>query len=429
MAADAQEARIVEELRIRYQIPKRTPLTNSEIIAAFAMAKQLAKKQRRALDDGPCVGRQADYLALDDGPCVDEHYDFVVPERFEGRPFACHYYWGCTQMEYVDYNYCNVNERKQSFPPFGEHRGELRYDDQMLSSFQLQLSLGRVFKLRSTTALVANMPVDTALKQSVVNELKKLRFHCVVVPAGICGKDVVRSSKQSDKHGVCELRFTEEGEKMMGKSRISIRTKQPPRSVGAFGCAMTHRNLLLAVAYHHTKFQQGMDSYAAIFEDDIHVPRSAAYTTRIVETCVGLALAGQTVPDIIYLFAHTPVCAQPLTVFAKMNNPISTPYKSGACDQILLVRTKCAYGCQGFLIKRSAAKIVLKYSESGLQAMWTSDGGMRRACTSGELVAAHFVSLPAHASRVEAPSVRDLTKFKVVDTCCPSHKGGSRVTV
>ena len=416
MAADAQESMTVEELRIRHQIPKRTTLTNSEIIAAFAMAEPLAKKRRRALGDGPCVGRPTDYLALDDGPCVDEHYDFVVPERFEGRPFACHYYWGCTQMELFDYNCCNVNERKLRFPPFGEHRGELRDADQRLSSFQLQLALGRVFKLRSTTALVANMPVDTALQQSVVAELKKLRFHCVIVPAGICGKNVVRSSKQSDKHGVCELRLTEEGETMMGKRRISIRTKQPPRSIGAFGCAMTHRNLLLAVVYHHSKFQQGMDSYAAIFEDDIHVPRSAAYTTLIVETCVGLALAGQTVPDIIYLFAHNPECVQPLTVFAKMNNPISTPYKNGSCDQILLVRTKCAYGCQGFLIKRSAAKIVLKYSEPLWQDMWTSDGGMRRACTSGELVAAHFVSLPAHSSSVKVePNVCDLNKFQVVD--------------
>ena len=375
------------------------------------MAESLTKKQRCDLEDGPCVGRPAD----------DEHYEYGVIYTFEGVSVACHYYWGCTSKEVFDFWSHGAGWLKtvrRSAPASSlEHRCELREVDHRNFICQYRPELGIVFEFRSTTAFVANMQVDTALRQSVVTELKKLRFHCVIVPAGFCAESVVCSVREDAFAGVCELGLTEEGQAMMSKSRISIKTNQPARSVSAFGCAMTHRNLLLAVAHHRTNFKDGMDSYAAIFADDIYVPRSAEYTKLIVETCVGRALAGLTVPDIIYLFAWNPECEEPLTVFAEMNNPMQAHYKpmQEYPDKILLVKTKCAYGCQGFLIKRSAAKIVLRYLEPE-HVMFQSDGAIRRACTSGELVAAHFVSLPAHSSSVKVePNVCDLNKFQVVD--------------
>ena len=97
--------------------------------------------------------------------------------------------------------------------------------------------------MASTKALAANMPEDAKLLADCKRVLEDLGFCEVVVPQGMAGKEAVNSSKRTSGM-TCKIHVKPAFVEAVRAHAVEIYTKEADRAIGAFGCAITHRNIL-----------------------------------------------------------------------------------------------------------------------------------------------------------------------------------------
>ncbi len=277
------------------------------------------------------------------------------------------------------------------------------------------MSVPAVFSVPGTTVLISNLPADVELRKNTRAMAQSLGFVTVLVPQGTVGKDVVASAKRSTGL-TCMLTIGEEFVHAIGAAYVLIRTKRPGRSVGAFGCAMTHANILNQIRASGHLFRGDMETYACVFEDDARLRFSPEETRHIIETLMNQTLQEhrEKSPDVVYLHNWSAKPKSPQCIFAEMPWPRACGPGQGV---LRLLQTKSSYSTAAFLIKRSAAVKVLAYLDVTVGTIYSSDGAVRAACTAGEIVAAH----------VEYNIDGAMARFSVVKTMAGHEKGGSRV--
>jgi len=255
------------------------------------------------------------------------------------------------------------------------------------------------------------------LRKKAKTLLHEIGFQTIQCPRGVLGQDVVTSCKRVNTN-VLELGindFERKGgqKKADGSQVIRLRTKRPNQVAGASGCALN------TILRDNSSLRGGMDTYAAMVEDDIMLATfNADQTRRIPETLMTQQTAN---PDAVYIYNHDAQPKRPLEVLASMPWPeedVETSRKRVRKKRtVRLVRTKLSYSTCAFFIRREAAAKVLENLDASNGPIYSSDGAIRKACTDGRLTAAHF----------ESDIAGVMARRNVIGQLPPAKKGGSRL--
>jgi GR25 family glycosyltransferase involved in LPS biosynthesis len=294
---------------------------------------------------------------------------------------------------------------------------------------------GALPELGSVNAFVVNMPFDKELRQKCSRIIMTLGLGCLFIPAGIVGKELVeKAEKCTTVPMACKLTLRPKYQQELGIECAIMRTKQPDRAIGAFGCSMSHCQIWFKV---HSMPQERGHPFALIVEDDIQLQFSNRDTTRmltmIAEVLHRLVDTNAAVPDVVYLFAlpssirdvsgaeyeyHKetwPESLQPVIATKRARSRASGHRASGPkghtqADRVESMRMVSlddgGYGTVAYFVRRTVADRLVQYTRPDMPMhgpVWTSDGAIRKAASDKRLTRAHFVATMASKPTEEAP--------------------------
>ena len=94
-----------------------------------------------------------------------------------------------------------------------------------------------------TMTFLVNMPTDTDLRARVEVMHAEWGIGDMTVLKGFVGKDLVETAEHGEKSHLCKLRLNKNGQRATGTTNVVMRTKQPDRALGAFGCSLSHAQI------------------------------------------------------------------------------------------------------------------------------------------------------------------------------------------
>ena len=256
------------------------------------------------------------------------------------------------------------------------------------------------FSIASTPAYIVNLPEDEGRRKATRREVNALQPLQCVVPRGVCGANLV-SRAEREKVGTCRLHLTRDASATLGVTSALQKSKQPAQAINAFGCALSHRAVLIAAA--RLEFPS---DFAWVFEDDAYCPIVPESINTTLEGLLCAALEAGHAVDIVY-------CGQTgaVSTGAVLACDGGCAPRRCRCRGHRLVRTKRSYGSFSYLVRRSKIASVCEFLDPAV-LVYTSDGALRQSCANG-LEAAHFEEAGARCNLIAHRP--------------PSETGGSRI--
>lgn len=207
------------------------------------------------------------------------------------------------------------------------------------------------------------------------------------MPRGVCGANLV-SRAEGEKVGTCRLHLTRDASATLGVTSVLQKSKQPAQAIYAFGCALSHKAVLIAAAR-----LESPSNFAWVFEDDAYCPIRPRSINTTLEGLLCAALEAGHAVDIVY-------CGQTgaVSTGAMLACDGGCAPRRCRCRGQRHVRTKRSYGSFSYLVRRSKNASICKFLDPAI-LVYTSDGALRQSCANG-LEAAHFEEAGARCNLI-----------------------------